>query len=114
MELPDLIVFLLERFSLPIAGALGGIIRWVSLQSPWRAGIGHVAIGAIIGNYFGPAVFIVLQQPAATMGMLPADAAALGAHVAGAFGPNIYTVPTDFFRGWRQAMKASSEKEPST
>lgn len=111
MTLDPLVIALLERFSLPLAGALGGLIRWISVQSHWRAGLGHVAIGAIIGNYFGPAVLTFIQPAADFSGMLPADAAALGAHIAGAFGINIYTIPADLIRGRHEALKASLGKD---
>ena len=40
-----------------------------------------------------------------------ADAAALGAHIAGAFGINIYTIPADLIRGRHEALKAALGKD---
>lgn len=107
----DSIMDMLTRFSLPIAGALGGSIRWLSIGGTWRSGIGHVAVGAIIGTYFGPAIFPLLQPIADFSGMLQADATALGAHIAGAFGVNIYTIPADLLRGRAEQLKASLGKD---
>lgn len=96
---------------LTIAGGFGGAIRWWSMQSSWRQGIGHVLAGMIAGTYLGGLVFRALQPLIDLSGMDPQDARLLGAHFAGAVGLNIYTVPVDFLRQWGRAVKASTDKE---
>lgn len=100
-----------SHFSMQIAGAMGGGIRWWSIGSSFRVGIGHVVAGAIIGTYLGPMIFPLLKPLADFSGILPQDAAALGAHIAGWLGLNIYTIPSDFLRGRALAVKASIGKD---
>lgn len=107
----DMALLRLPWLPLAFAGGLGGAIRWWSMGAHWRAGLGHVAIGAIIGTYFGPAIFPLVQPLADFSGMLEADARLLGAHIAGAFGLNIYTIPADLIRGRALAIKAAIGKD---
>ncbi len=37
-----------------LAGALGGIVRWATLQHSWREGMVAMAVGAICALYLGP------------------------------------------------------------
>ncbi|PZQ99936.1 MAG: hypothetical protein DI533_04720 [Cereibacter sphaeroides] len=37
-----------------LAGAAGGIVRWVTLRSNWKEGIGAILVGAICALYLGP------------------------------------------------------------
>lgn len=104
----DLLLLRLPWLPLAFAGGLGGAIRWASMRADWRKGLGHVVAGAIIGTYFGPAIFPLVQPLADFSGMLPEDARLLGAHVAGAFGLNIYTIPADLIRGRALAIKAAT------
>lgn len=97
-----------------MAGGLGGVIRWWTMQSDWRAGVGHVLAGAIAGTYLSGLVFALLR-PLVDMSLIqPADAQLLGAHIAGVVGINIYTIPTDIVGGWRLAktLPLSDPKEP--
>lgn len=84
-----------------LAGGLGGVIRWASLQSTWRHGIGHVLAGAIAGTYLSGLVFALLRPLADLSVIEPQDAQLLGAHIAGVIGINVYTIPADFVRSWR-------------
>lgn len=96
---------------LAIAGGFGGVIRWWAAKDGWRAGIFHVLAGAIIGRYFGPAFFQLVQPVADFSGMDPADARVLGAHLCGVIGINLYAIPTDLVRARAMAIKASMEKD---
>ena len=93
-----------------LAGGLGGVIRWWSMGSSWRIGVGHVVAGAIAGTYLSSMVFALLRPLADLSVIQAADAQLLGAHIAGVVGINIYTIPTDFIKGLQIGGKAS-EKE---
>lgn len=95
---------------LVMAGGLGGVIRWWSMASSWRAGPGHVLAGAIAGTYLNGMVFALLRPLADLSIIQAADAQLLGAHIAGVVGINIYTIPTDFIKALLN--KASPGKEP--
>lgn len=97
---------------LVLAGALGGVIRWLTVASHWRAGIGHILAGAIMGNYLGAFAFALLRPMADLSIIQPTDAQLLGAHIAGVVGINLYTIPSDYIRAWKPSPKASDPKEP--
>lgn len=44
-----------------LAGALGGLVRWITLRSNWKEGLGAVIIGAICALYLGPLVAPLLE-----------------------------------------------------
>lgn len=96
---------------LVLAGGLGGVIRWWSLGSGWRAGSGHIVAGAIAGTYLSGLVFALLRPLADLSIIQPADAQLLGAHIAGVIGINIYTIPADFLKMWKPGA-ASAGQEP--
>lgn len=37
-----------------IAGALGGLVRWLTLRENWREGVVSITVGAICAVYLGP------------------------------------------------------------
>lgn len=43
-----------EEFRVLLAGALGGVIRWMKLGSPWRSGLTDVFVGAVCAYYLNP------------------------------------------------------------
>ena len=62
-ERPDLINWLwTEPGKAALAGALGGIVRWVTLREHWRDGVLSLLVGSICAVYLGP-----LVAPLATM-----------------------------------------------
>jgi hypothetical protein len=76
-----------ETSSLAIAGALGGIVRWVTLRPDWREGVGAIIVGGICAQYLGPLIPLFLMQVfgAAAVQNLSADPALYG-FLVGLFG----------------------------
>lgn len=46
---------------LAIAGALGGVVRWLTLKQPPLDGLVSVVVGAICAVYLGPAIQPILR-----------------------------------------------------
>ncbi len=44
-----------------LAGAAGGIVRWVTLRSNWKEGIGAILVGALCALYLGPIAQPILE-----------------------------------------------------
>ncbi len=108
----DLLINALQLYGpLALAGAFGGFIRWWSAREPLKLGLGSVAVGAIIGTYFGPAFFTLVQPAADFSGMDPQDARLLGAHLCGVIGINLYAIPADIVRARANSIKASIGKD---
>lgn len=45
-----------DKAQLVIAGALGGVVRWMTLRDQWTDGLISVAVGAICSLYLSPLV----------------------------------------------------------
>lgn len=45
-----------DTAKLMLAGAAGGIVRWVTLRQSWREGTASVIVGALCALYLGPIV----------------------------------------------------------
>jgi hypothetical protein len=43
-----------EKGQLATAGALGGVVRWLSLREDWQSGLVSITVGAICALYLAP------------------------------------------------------------
>jgi hypothetical protein len=43
-----------DKGQLAVAGALGGVVRWLSLREDWKDGFVSIAVGAICAVYLSP------------------------------------------------------------
>jgi hypothetical protein len=44
-----------------LAGALGGLVRWITLRNNWREGMAGLIVGAVCALYLGPLVEPILR-----------------------------------------------------
>lgn len=44
-----------------LAGALGGLVRWLTLRDHWREGAPNLIVGAICAVYLGPIAISVIE-----------------------------------------------------
>lgn len=58
--------------SATVAGAAGGLVRWLTLKTPMRDGLSAVVVGAITATYCTPAILPLLRP---LLGMVTADEA---------------------------------------
>lgn len=83
-----------------LAGALGGIVRWITLRDNWKEGLPALVLGAIAAVYLGPVVEPVIAAP--VEGVAPdADTSALAAFFTGIGGVGIVGIVLDLVR-WRK------------
>ena len=88
-----------------LAGALGGIVRWVTLRERWREGLLSLLVGSICAVYLGPLVAPIIEPVIGKVA--PAgDGNGFSAFVVGVGGISISGLLTDIFRARRgQATK---------
>ncbi len=55
-----------------LAGALGGLVRWVTLRDDWREGAASLIVGTICAVYLGP-LAIPMMEPSVGKIMPPDD-----------------------------------------
>lgn len=59
VELPDWLFS--DAGKAAVAGALGGLVRWITLREKPREGLGALIVGAICALYLGPIVEPILE-----------------------------------------------------
>lgn len=99
-----------EKGSTILAGALGGVVRWITLKERIREGIASVCAGAICAVYLGPVI-----QPAITplIGSFVLEEAArvsFGGFVLGLGGITVAGFLIDFLKGW--ARRSIDKDDP--
>lgn len=50
-----------EKGQLAMSGALGGVVRWMSLREDWRTGLTSLLVGAICAVYLGPLAIPIIE-----------------------------------------------------
>ena len=89
---------------LALAGALGGLVRWITLRDRWREGAGAVVVGAISAMYLGPLVAPLLSP---VIGNLApgSDTSGLAAFVVGLGGVGVTGIVIDLIRARRRDIR---------
>ena len=97
-----------------LAGALGGLVRWITLREHWIDGIAALIVGAICAMYLGPLIEPILTP---TIGKIAPgrDAAGFSAFVVGLGGISLSGLLIDLIRARRTQAKrgrnGSADKE---
>lgn len=67
-----------------LAGAAGGMVRWMTLRDNWKEGMANVVVGALCAIYLGP---VAVQATERFSGVpITGDTENLGAFLVGLFG----------------------------
>lgn len=82
-----------------IAGALGGVVRWITLRERPREAIGSLIVGSVCAIYLGPLVEPML---APVIGKIApkGDSAGFASFVVGLGGISIASFVIEIFRAW--------------
>ena len=102
---PDLIAWLFsEQGRAAIAGAAGGIVRWVTLREHWKDGSLSLLVGAICAIYLGPLVAPMLEP---VIGKIApqSDGAGFSSFVVGLGGISLSGFLIDLIRARRTEIK---------
>ena len=78
-----------------LAGALGGVVRWLSLRESWKDGVISITVGAICAVYVSPLVIQwlgIADNPRTPQ---------LAAFIVGIGGIGVVGLIIDMWRGWR-------------
>jgi hypothetical protein len=108
---PDIIAWLWsEPGRAALAGALGGVVRWVTLREIWRDGILSLLVGSICAVYLGPLVQPILDP---VVGKLApgGDAAGFASFCVGIGGMSIAGMMIDVFRARRRQAAKDADDE---
>jgi hypothetical protein len=109
MTQPDAQPGVIEWFLSPdgqaaLAGALGGLVRWITLRERWTDGVAALIVGAICAMYLGPLIEPILTP---TIGRIAPrqDATGFSAFVVGLGGISLSGLLIDLIRARRAQTK---------
>lgn len=111
IERPDFFSWLTsEPGKAALAGALGGLVRWVTLRENWRDGLLSLLVGSVCAVYLGPLVAPILEP---VIGKLaPAgDSGGFASFIVGLGGMSISGLLIDIFRARRSAGREGGTDE---
>lgn len=108
---PDIITWLAsDGGHAALAGALGGVVRWLTLQHSWREGFTTLIVGAICAIYIGPLALPIMEQ---TLGKIVpnGDMAGLTSFLTGIGGISLSGMVIDVFQRRRAEIAKGGEDE---
>lgn len=108
---PDFMAWLFtDEGKAAIAGAAGGIVRWVTLREHWKDGILSLIVGAICAIYLGPLVAPMLEP---VIGKIAPDGDTSGfsSFVVGLGGISLSGFLIDLIRARRAEAKADAKTQ---
>lgn len=83
-----------------VAGALGGVVRWITLQERTRDGIASVVVGAICAIYLTPLVLPALTPVIGSFVGDELNRTGFSGFIIGLAGITVSGFCIDFFRRW--------------
>lgn len=98
-----------EKGQLAVAGALGGLVRWLSLRESRRDGLISVIVGAICALYLGPVAVPVIEQLIGRIVIEPASRAGLSGFIIGLGGIVATGVVLDVWHAWRRRLRGETD-----
>lgn len=93
-----------------LAGAAGGLVRWLTLREDWRAGLISVTVGLIMSVYVGPFAIWMLTPVITFAGGEPEQLIGLGGFLVGIGG---IVVSGFFIDVWRMRAKLLKNGGPN-
>jgi uncharacterized protein (DUF2062 family) len=101
-----------DKPQMVIAGALGGLVRWMTLREQWPDGLISIVVGGICAAYFSPLAYPIIDV---VLSNIVADAEArrsLAAFMVGIGGIGVVGFVMDLWRvRWSKAKKEATDAE---
>jgi hypothetical protein len=96
-----------------VAGALGGIVRWVTLRHNWREGSFTLIVGSICAMYLGPVALPIVEG---TIGKIvpQGDMSGLSSFLVGIGGISLSAFIIDIFDRTRFFKKPGEKNDDSS
>jgi hypothetical protein len=90
-----------------VAGALGGLVRWITLREHWADGLASLLVGAVCAMYLGPLVSPMLN-PVIGQFAPDSDGSGFSAFVVGLGGISFSGFLIDVIRARRRQTKRAT------
>jgi len=85
-----------------LAGAAGGVVRWVTLRDSWREGVPGIIVGAVCAIYLGPLVAPLLEPVVGAIAP-GSEADYFAAFIVGLGGIGLTAGLIDLLQSWRKS-----------
>ena len=95
----------IDKTQLIIAGALGGLVRWLTLRDHWADGLISIIVGAISSLYLSPLALPALTPFLGNLGMPPESVTGLSGFLLGIGGITASGFFIDVWRARRRFLK---------
>ena len=106
----DLLVwFFGEKAQVAIAGAAGGLVRWLTLRAHWHDGLISIVAGAICALYLGPLAQPAITAMIGTFVLDPTSRASFSGFIIGLGGVSVAGFVMDVWKSRR--WKAEADKK---
>lgn len=100
-----------DKGQLLLAGALGGVVRWLTLRDHWSDGLISIVVGAICALYISPLAIPAIAPALGAMNVPPESIHSLSGFLIGIGGITVSGLIMDLWRA-RKAAIEESDKEP--
>lgn len=97
----------IERTQLIVAGALGGLVRWLTLRDHWSDGLISIVVGAICSVYVSPLALPAIEPMLGNIGMPGDSITGLSGFLVGIGGITASGFFIDLWRARRRMLKAA-------
>lgn len=87
-----------DKGQLVVAGALGGVVRWMTMRDRWGDGLIAVFVGAVCAFYLSPLVLPMLVPVLGGLQVVPESVTGISGFVAGIGGITLSGFVLDLWR----------------
>ena len=98
-----------EKGQVAIAGALGGLVRWVTLRDDWRSGLGAIVVGGIVSFYLGPIAIPTIEPILGKLAISPDAEKTFAGFIIGIGGVGAVGFILDIWRARRKMLHDMKE-----
>ncbi len=88
-----------------LAGALGGMVRWLTLRDHWVDGLISIVVGAICSLYLSPLVIPSVTPMLGAVNIAPDSVSGLSGFLIGIGGITVSGLVMDLWRARRKKLK---------
>jgi hypothetical protein len=101
-----------DKAQLILAGALGGIVRWMTLRDHWKDGLISMFVGALSAMYLAPLAIPTLVPLLGNINVAPENVGGLSGFLLGIGGITVSGFFIDAWRLRRRMLRDQKASEP--
>lgn len=98
-----------DRGSTVLAGALGGVVRWITLKESWKEGASSIIVGGIGSLYLTPLVNPAMSSIIGSFVVDEANRLTFSGFIVGLGGIAFTGFVIDFIKGWTKKVVHEEE-----